>query len=298
MKTRRVVLTETDVELFHWLWMLRVLTLGQLRRLGYYQPDTGRLSSMDNVRKRMKRLWDAGYLDGARLAARKERVYVLNDPALEPLREHCGIRQWRLYKPKFETEAQILHPLLVSECAVRMVESVRQSDVELTNLQPLGVPFVHTHLVGNPRRRKHVERYVSQVDLEEGSGTYRIRPDLVFGLEKSGRGRLYFLEADRGSERPSEVAEKLAGYARYVDEPHPSSPELKHWQQYGAFRDFRVLVVTTTPRRVRSLAGAMEDEPGWNLVNLTTSESVRKHDPVFDGIWLNRVGSGRALARR
>ena len=64
---KRLVLTARDVELFRWLWMLRVLTLGQLRRLGYYQPDTGQLSVLDNVRKRLKRLWDAGYFEGTRL---------------------------------------------------------------------------------------------------------------------------------------------------------------------------------------------------------------------------------------
>lgn len=295
----RVVLTENDVQLFHWLWMLRVLTLRQLRRLGYYQPDTGRLSSMDNVRKRLKRLWDAGYFEGDRLAERKERIYVLGDRALKPLRETYGIRQWRLYQPRFETEAQILHPLLVSECAVRVVEALRRpaSDLELASLQPLAVPFVHTHLVGNARKRKHVERFVSQEDLEVEGETLRIRPDLVFGLEKDGRGRLYFLEADRGTERPVDVAAKLAAYAAYLETPDPDQPDRRLWQRYGPFGDFRVLVVTTTRRRVRSLASTLRDHPGWDLVNLTTASKVRRESPLFDEIWLNRFGEERALAK-
>lgn len=184
----------------------------------------------------------------------------------------------------------------------RVVEALRQgpeSGLELSSLQPLGVPLVHTHLVGNPKKRRHVERFVSQVDLEvAGSETLRIRPDLVFGLEKGGRGRLYFLEADRGSERPSDVAAKLAAYETYLEAPDPEKPGRRLWQRYGGFGDFRVLVVTTTKRRVRSLADAMRDQSGWDLVNLTTARRMRRESPLFGEIWLNQFGSERALAKR
>ena len=294
-----LVLTAGDVEVFRWLWLLRVLTLGQIRRLRYYQPETGRLTAMDNVRKRMRRLWNAGFLVGDRVLETKERIYFLGDQAIPALRERYGIEQRRVYRPRIEAGLQLHHPLLVSECAVRVVESIRESDLELCDLAPLHVPFVHTHAIEDATKKKHIERFVSQEDLlVAGSSTpLRIRPDLVFGLRKGARGRLYFLEADRGFESPKEIATKLLGYFHFQQAIDPQEPARLRWQRYGDFADFRVLLVTTTPQRVQNLVRTLERQPGWNLAALTTEEAVKEKSMVFEGIWWNQQGEGRALAK-
>ena len=296
--SRRVVLTDRDVELFHWLWMLRILTLDQLRRLGYYQPDTGRLSVLDNVRKRLKRLWDAGYLEGLRLLDSKERVYLLAEAALPALRERYGIEQRRLYQPKLEADAQLLHPLLVSECAVRFVEATRDTSFELVPLAPLHVPFIQTRLVEDTSKRRHVERFVSQEDVPVlGDQPVRIRPDLVCGLEKSGRARLYCIEADRDTESPQELVDKMRGYAHYRTALDPDDPSRRLWQRYGAFQDFRVLIVTTSERRRENLVQALEHQVGWKLVAVTTIERLQAEHPLRGTIWQNHQGPERALVR-
>lgn len=297
-KRRRVMLTDNDVELFWWLWMLRVLTLGQLRRLGYYQPDTGQLSVLDNVRKRLKRLWDAGYLEGTRLLDTKERVYFLGEQALPSLRERYEIEQRRIYQPKLESDLQLLHPLMVSECAVRMVEAVRETDFELINLDPLSIPFVHARTVGDTKKRRYVDRFVAQENIPVlGDDPARIRPDLVCGIGKSGRSRLYFFEADRDTESPQELLKKQLAYARYWDALDPNDPQRRLWQRYGAFRDFRVLIVTVSQRRMENLAAALEGQEGWELMALTTLEQLEAEHPLFGSIWRNQQGVGRALAR-
>ncbi len=294
------MLTATDVELFSWLWMLRVLTLGQLRRLGYFQPGTGRLSSLHNVRKRLRRLYQAGYLADDRMVETRERIYFLTEQALPELRERFGIRQRRLYQPRGEeTERQLQHALLVSEGAVRFVESIRRSSFELSDLAPLGVPFLTTHAVGNPAKRKHVERFVTQEDVVVAgeSVPLRIRPDLVFALRQGKRARLYFLEADRGSESSQQLATKLLAYHHYLKASDPTVPENRLWQRYGEVRDFRVLLVTTTPRRVKNLAESLAEQPGFELLSMTDVEAFKAQNVLFEGIWRNRVGVGRGLAR-
>ena len=295
-----IVLTPGDVELFHWLWMLRVATLGQLRRLRYYHPRTGTLSALDNVRKRLRRLATSGYLLPDRLLETRERIYFLGKNALAPLRQQYGLEQQRLYQPRLEAATQLRHALLVTECATRVVESVRQSAFRLVDLAPLWTPFVQTHAVENPRKRKHVERFVSQEDLPvPGHPTpLRIRPDLVFALEHGSAARLYFLEADRGSESPRQLAEKLLAYDYFREWVDPSRPNQYRWQRYGELRDFRVLIVTTDHRRVATLAHFLADHPGFDITALAAESGIREQDIIFDRIWTNRFGANRALAQR
>lgn len=309
-RRRGLVLTDTDHELFRWLWMLRVLTLGQLRRAGYYQPEEDRVSSLHNVRKRLRRLWQKGYIFGETLLETRERIYLLAEPALPALRERYGIEQQRLYRPSGRAQSlrQIHHSLMVSECAVRVAESIRKSAIQLADLPPFGMPFYHTHAVGDVRQKKHVERFVTQENLAVAGSEkpLRIRPDLVFALiqNSSGRlprdsvGRLYFLEADRGSESPREIAEKLLAYHHYAEYLDPRDSSRFLWQRYGAVRDFRVLLVTTDDRRASTLVHALSGKPGFELMAITTIEAVKDSNLVFDPIWTNALGPDRALARR
>lgn len=304
-----LVLTDTDHELFRWLWMLRVLTLGQLRRAGYYQPEEDRVSSLHNVRKRLQRLWQKGYLHGDTLLETRERIYFLAERALPALRDRFDIEQQRLYRPAGRPQSlrQVHHALMVSECAVRVAESIRKSAIQLAALPPLGMPFYHTHAVGDVRKKRHVERFVTQEDLflPSHAKPLRIRPDLVFALIQESSagpvGRLYFLEADRGSESPREAAAKLLAYHHYAEYLDPLDSSRYLWQRYGEMRDFRVLLVTTDDRRAATLVRALSgnsSKPGFELVAVATVDAMKEQSLVFDPIWTNALGSERALARR
>ena len=292
-------LTSGDLEVFRWLWMLRVLTLQQIRRLRYYQSATGQLSSADNVRKRLARLKHAGYLSADLLQTSKERLYFLAARGLAALRDHDGLDQKRLYKPRSaETLVQLQHPLMVSECAVRLVESLRGTAARTPTLPPLSLPFYHTHAVANPRARKHVERFVTQEDVwvPGRPDPYRIRPDLTFALATGSAARLFFLEADRGFEGLQELGRKLAGYAAYCHAPDPQAPECRLWQRYGQeFVDFRVLLVTTSARRITNLLRALADQPGRELAAFTTAAQLAEGNFVRDAIWTVGKGEERAL---
>lgn len=296
-----VVVTPNDAQLFRWLWMLRVITLNQLRRVGYYQPETGRLSALDNVRKRLSRLRKAGYLTGDRLMDTRERIYHLGEAALGPLREHYDLQQQRLYQPKgLETLRQVQLSLMVSECAVRITAAIRGSALSIPELPPLGASFYHTHAVGEAGKRRHVERFVTQDDLRvtELLQPLRIRPDLVFALSQRKISRLYFLEADRASESSQQIADKQLAYHHYqrvsMDQ---ADPDRRPWHRYGPMRDFRVLFVTTDERRVKNLVKSLRDQPGFDLMVFSSLGAVREGNMAFDPIWTNHVGAERALAK-
>lgn len=292
-------LTQGDIEVFRWLWMLRLLTIGQIRRLRYYQPESGNLSAFDNVRKRLKKLADEGYLSGDTLLDTSERIYSLAEKALGPLREVYGIDQRRLFQPRGqESLTSLRHPLMVSEIATRIVESIRGTDYELADLEPLRCPFVHTHAIGDASKKRHVARFVSQCDLRTVGHIWRIRPDLVFGIRsKEGIGRLYFVEADRGFEAAQEIAEKLHGYHLYFHSPDEAQSGKKLWEKYGEFGDFRVLLVTTTGDRVRSLARATGSKPGGEMTAMTTLLALQEENALLAGIWTNAQGMERALLK-
>ncbi len=297
--SQRLTLTDGDLEVFRWLWMLRVMTLEQIRRARYFQPATGRLSALDNVRKRMKRLADAGYLLPDTLLSSRERIYFLGQKALAPLRDRYGIDQRRLYQSRTDTAQQLLHPLMVTECAVRFTESLRGTAVTTPELAPLWVLFYHTHAVEDASRKKHVERFVTQQDISSPSHLepWRIRPDLVFALAQGTASRLFLLEADRGSEGPKEIAAKQVGYSHYLRTRDPQHPDRYLWQRYGQVDDFRVLFVTTHARRIELLRRHLHGEPGFELMAFTTFDELKERDPVFEAIWVVASGERRALLR-
>ncbi len=283
--------TTGDEELFRWLWMLRVMTVEQIRRLRYFQHETGQLSNLNNVRMRLKRLEKAGYLNGEFVRKEgsdtRQKIYLLGKNSLYSLRDF-GIEQKQLYDFKnLNAFRQVYHALLVSEFAIRIVESIRGTDVVIPGLQPFVLPFYHTHAIGDPRKKKHVERFITQVDVRGNGGeVYRIRPDLVFALKKGDRTRLFFLEADRGFEGHKEIGVKQRGYWHFAKAGSGGAvsvvPKGKTWQSYGDVQDFRVLFVTTTEKRVQGLRGSLQNAPGFELMAWTTSSQAKEENVVYE----------------
>lgn len=301
MRTKRISLlvTPRDLAVFRWLWMLRVMTIEQIRRVDFYRPETGTLSNIDNVRKRLKRLCDADYITGDTLIDTKERLYMLAREGLRMLNRQMDIDQQRLYESRYDTLVHLHHPLLITECAVRIVESLRETDIELVSLDPLSIEFYHTHAVVDGTKRKHIERFVTQEDLHIAGHhePFRIRPDLMFALRKDHHQRLFFLEADRGYESRSMIAEKQRAYAQYAQYPDPNDPQRYLWQRYGDMADFRVLFVTTSHRRIQTLEKVLRAQPGFSLVAFTTEADLKSHHFFYDPIWRVEGDSPRPLLK-
>ena len=148
-----------------------------------------------------------------------------------------------------------------------------------------------SHMVENPRKKKHVERYITQEDVRMSgvSARFRIRPDLVFALDVDGAQRLYFLEADRGTEGRVQIEEKLTAYHHYAG--------TDRWRRYSAAGDFRVLIITTTPKRVESFLEAFVDHPARGRLAMATFEKIKEKNVVREGIWMLGNGEESPLVR-
>lgn len=301
---KSLLITKDDIEIFRLLWMTRIMTVEQIRRARYFQEDTGKLSNLHNVRHRLNRLAQAGYLKGDFVfeegTSRRMKFYTIDRKALDPLSYHYGIEQKQLYSFRgLNSYQQVFHALLVSEFVVRLKESLRETDAFTPDLKPLDIPFYHTHTVGQPNKKKHTERFVSQVDIhpQGQEKALFIRPDLVFALQKGDRSRLYFLEADRGSEGHTAISMKLQGYHHYNQADDPKSISRKHWQSYGEMRDFRVLFVTTSEKRIVNLRERLKNVPGFYLVAFTTLNWLRGQNVIYNPIWVTTSGSKNPLLK-
>ncbi len=298
-KANALRLTSRDLAIFRWLWMLRVLSISQIWRLVCYRPEANILSNFDNMRKRLKRLCDAKLILSDTLIDTQERLYTLGQDGLYMLNRHLGIDQYRVYQPQYDTLFHVYHPLLVSECATRIVEALRQTEIELVLLEPLSIEFYHTHALADGEKRKHTERFITQEDLRVAGHheAFRIRPDLVFALKIGQHQRLFFIEADRGYESRMMIAKKQKGYHHYKSYPDPLDPERTLWQRYGDMGDFRVLFVTTTARRTQSLEKALQKYPGFSLMALTTEAEMKDQHFFYGPIWRVNGEASRSLLK-
>ena len=297
--TKPLILTMKDIAIFRSLWMLRALKIDQIRRLHYFNKEKGTLTNEDNVRKRLARLARDEYLESDTLVASKQRVYFLADKGLKSLRQHAGIEQHRLYRPSLDAFSQFHHPLLVSECATRIVECLRGTPLSLQAMAPLGIEFYHTHAVENPQSRKHVKRFVTQEDVFvlDRVKPLRIRPDLTFGIGDINTSRLFFLEADRGFESSNDILEKQLGYHHFSHYHRPGDHDPLCWKRYGPFNDYRVLFITTTSRRIESLQKMLSKHDGFNIIAFTTENELKEKHLLFDPIWRINNNPSQPLLR-
>jgi len=288
-----------DDRLFQLLFMFSVMTVDQIRRTRYYQPDTGRLSSRDNVIKRLCRLRSAGYLrseDVYTPERRRTQVYRLGKAALAELHlTNPLISQSRLYEPAERTAHQMLHSLMVTECAVRVIESLRGSEppVHTPNIGHLDLPFYHSRVVSDPTERSSLSRYATHRRIHFRGADQTIRPDLTFALQRDGAARLFFLEADRGTEGYRQLEEKIRAFDafdRYHGDNPPSEPLCREYAP--EIRDVRVLFVTTTPRRIEGIVGKLQDVPGLDMVRFSTIDLIGNANMVFDAPWYLLDGDG------
>lgn len=294
-------LTAGDDGLFRLLFMLGVMTVDHIRRTRYFQEDTGRVSVLENVCRRLKRLRDEHYLEVEDVFT-EDRVrvltYRLGEAALPELHlRNPLITQRRVYRPAERNAHQLLHALMVTECAVRVMESVRGSDLVTPPVGPLELPFYHARVVAEPSKRGALQRFATQHAVLVKGRRDMVRPDLVFALERGSRARLFFLEADRGSEGHGDICRKVRAYDAFARHhlEHPGQRPL--WSSYGDTVDsVRVLLVTSGETRLTRLLPVLADTPGGHLVRLATFDEVRKENVVLGLRWWY-LGADGVVAR-
>jgi hypothetical protein len=130
-----------------------------------------------------------------------------------------------------------------------------------------------------------------------------IIPDRVFALEfpdefgESDRA-FFFLEADRGTMPVKRRNLSQTSFYRKLLAYEATWSQSIHRTRFG-FHRFRVLTVTTSSERVRSLVEACSQlKNGHGLFLFTDQGSLEKPDNIFSPIWQSgRQGESRSLLR-
>lgn len=299
----RIVIQERDAEILRLVTLYRRLRTSHILRL---IPD-----SPDKVGKRLRKLYDQGFLDRDPEPWRDELgaggsssiIYKLGAEGAGYLREragHFGISEYVLRRiPAARAPVKLLpHRLGISDTVTAIAAACRLS----TCFRYLDQDeLMMTRASVKQRRRKspltwHLKMY------DHGRGDVRdlgITPDGFFGIEygdasEQPKTRHFFLELDRGrmpayrkSLEQTSIYRKLVSYA--------ASREAKVYPQLFNINHIRILTVVPDRSRIDTIL-AMAKEHVWQTEGYTApaylfatadafgdASSTLFHTPFFDG---------------
>lgn len=187
------------------------------------------------------------------------------------------------------------HTLLVADCLVGFEVACRAScQAESGRVRLLSAEELLESAPAETQRKAKPFQWTAPYRYRGEPVTLGIAPDAVFGLhyldKPEGRNRAYFfLEADRATmpvvrkdlRQTSVFRKMLAYYATWKQETHT--------RLYG-IRGFRVLTVTRSPERIRTLIEAnrmLNDGQGLKMFLFTDEATLRKSENVLMIPWRN-----------
>jgi hypothetical protein len=278
-------LTERDKEIFRHLARARLLNSDQIAALvqdvpsGSAPPRGGTYDPAEPVIKRLRRLFDHGYVDRLRhqehiilakgWGGKRPLVYALSQQGAGVLAEDSedpavDLKRWGKLNREIKWR-QIEHSLLISHCytmlhcalkkssdfqLLQWIQGERAKDVFFTDPEGQWVP--------RPQHDQEVTRHV-------------VYPDAFFGLAGpgdmpgshrpggAGRSAMWFmLECDRSTEESSgRFLQKLIDYWKY----NRLGLHTRRWKDAAGrgVRRFVVLTVCKTPQRRTSLTKVAVD---------------------------------------
>jgi DNA-binding transcriptional ArsR family regulator len=243
-KGRGMVLQERDRHLLRELGVLRVVDRDQAKTVAGFGSDS-------RVNRRLRTLTDAGLLTrfflGTRISGQKAIYSLSKKGALL-----AGVARRGLQRRK--EEALIADFFAEHQLAVNDF----YCDLKYRRALPHGVAFEQWQVFDQP--------------ITSGS---RLIPDGYFVIRSASRTIAAFVEVDLGHERRAVWHEKVRKYSELA-----TSGE--YVLRFG-HRQFRVLVITTTERRLESLQTTAASTTS-KLFRFTTLPATRAHGP-YAAIW-------------
>jgi len=229
--------------------------------------------------ERLGQLYHAGFLDRPRAqlnyyarSGSAPMVYALGN--LSAGIANSGNAGWS-QKNRSATRPYLEHTLFIADILIAIELAVRtRSDLDFLDANAL------RELHGSEER---VWKLPAEIFFGRGRIRFSVIPDAVFALRSKATGKCvyFFLEADRATmtienadlSRPS-YARKLLGY-------HTALTARLHTERFG-FPNARVLSVTTSLKRVRSMLRALQSVtklPTGRFL-FTDWPSLSKADPI------------------
>ena len=269
-----MVLTRRDCEVIRAVNDCRILSATQIEALFF--------GSRSTAQYRLSRLFHHEFLERhfltvvSRPPASAPILYTVGKRGAQVLVETFGYERSQLRLPKRATLGWHLveHLLKVNDVRVAVMLAARQDGITLETW------LDETTFRAQP----------DYVSLTTKSGRKRqkpVFPDGYFCLVTPRGTARFFLEIDRGTELLSKFAPQIAVYEAYVASGG--------YQTRFQAKSLRVLVVTATERRVRSLMRVTQKVGGDRKYWFTTFDRVNTETILTGAIW-QRLGSDMLLS--
>jgi hypothetical protein len=251
--------------------------------------------SQQSILRRLQLLYHHGFLERPRAQIDYYRkggsrgiVYGLGNKAKSVLKQDSGILTPKLsWGEKNRAVGSIFfeHALLVSDFMV---------GIELTCRQLLGVRYVceeNFPVLGNGNKPQFRWRVQIKGHLKLG-----IIPDRVFALDQNDSNRaFFFLEVDRGTMPVIRKSNAHSSMFRKFLAYEATWAKGLHHSLFG-FHRFRVLTVTTSAARVKSLVEACAKlKSGHGLFLFCDRASLFQHGDILKVPWTNGRGEIETL---
>ncbi|GGF75901.1 hypothetical protein GCM10011332_32370 [Terasakiella brassicae] len=272
-------LTERDIDILRAVNRYRYLQTSQIQRLVF--PDN---KTKQSTARRLKYLYHAKYLGRIQpyIVPGKggaEVAYFLDRKGQELLTE-MG-EKVSIFKKSHQVKTMFLqHALDLSEFRLNVELALQNhSVVEMARF------ICDFEMKGHADKATRLKRYklYHEVYHPLSKERYVVYPDGLMILQGKGeyakKQRLYFVEIDRGTETLSTIRKKVIGYNLYQQE--------KVQDKFGKFKNFVVLIQTSSQKRAANIRKNLVDQPGSEFVYVTSVGEVFSHTIFNEPIWLN-----------
>jgi hypothetical protein len=265
-----MVLTDRDREVIRAVNDHRALTQEQIQALFFTSRSTAQF--------RLQRLYQNEFLNRQFLSvvsggpASSPAIYTLDKRGVQVVIETFGysLKQLRLPKGKFSWQF-VEHLLKINDVRVAVALAARANGFTLEEWRDETV-------------FRAAPEYVTLSDKRGNPVKKPVLPDGYFCLATPrGRAR-FFLEVDRGTEELSKFTPQVRVYNTYT--------ESGQYQAAFQAKSLRILIVTSSERRLRTLKAAVVAAGGDRKYWFTTFQAITAEQVLTHPIWQTVEGEG------
>lgn len=253
-----------------------VLRRAQVQTLCFPNHTSGRAT-----RRRVQRLKDSGYLSRHSVPVAipgsngASPVFFVTKKGAEALATHFDDARFATTNTRSPRADRLAHWIAVNDTRIIVEQAVTQTD----SVDLLG--WISEHEIINKDEAKS-QQFALHTQLSDNP-PLSCSPDAAFVLSTQGFHKVFYLEQDRGTSSPKQVAaRKTRGYAELARrEGHR-----RHFPQTNVAK-FSVLVVTSSNYRCTAIGDELKSRDRgdlWLLINQQelTAESFLHGDIVYN----------------
>jgi hypothetical protein len=262
-----MIFQQRDVEILKAVYQHRFLSSSHLKRMLF--------GCTSRANTRLRKLWENGFLERHHIRplvfhGSSEAIYSLGKEGIDIIAQALDTDRSVIVRARDKNEQ--LNPLFIDHL------------LEVNDFSLNFISLVEEHPDLRP------ERWVNERDAQDEYQSYENGRTVTRWFKPDGYGRYlykdklysFFLELDRSTETNVKFEDKLRSYLEYQ--------RSGSYQRKFGVKFFKVLTVTTTPRRMRNLKN-VADALGSDLFWFTTSDNIRQRR-MFQPVWMRACNEG------